>query len=213
MLTDVQRIVEQALSQFASRCEEAGIRYRTLEDFGTPYLELLNEAQRYDLILLGRQTHFEFGWRSSSDATLQRVAQEGSRPVVAVPPTPRDDGPVLLAFDGSTQASRALAAFEATGLLPTRSVHVLSVDRDRELAARLADRAVDFLRFHEREAIPLPVATSAKPAETILAEAERLGAGLLVMGAYGHSTIHEFFLGSVTRSVLKETTLPVFCSH
>ena len=38
-------------------------------------------------------------------------------------------------------------------------------------------------------------------------------AGLLVMGAHGQSMLREFFLGSMTRTVLKESSIPVFCYH
>jgi nucleotide-binding universal stress UspA family protein len=36
---------------------------------------------------------------------------------------------------------------------------------------------------------------------------------LLVMGAYGHSRLREFILGGVTRSLLREMTVPVLLSH
>jgi nucleotide-binding universal stress UspA family protein len=40
-----------------------------------------------------------------------------------------------------------------------------------------------------------------------------MGADLLVMGAYGHSRLREFILGGVTRSLLREMTIPVLLSH
>jgi nucleotide-binding universal stress UspA family protein len=40
-----------------------------------------------------------------------------------------------------------------------------------------------------------------------------MGADLLVMGAYGHSRLREFILGGVTRSLLREMTVPVLLSH
>ena len=40
-----------------------------------------------------------------------------------------------------------------------------------------------------------------------------LGADLLVMGAYGHSRLRELVLGGVTRTILKEMTVPVLMSH
>jgi nucleotide-binding universal stress UspA family protein len=40
-----------------------------------------------------------------------------------------------------------------------------------------------------------------------------VGAGLLVMGCYGHSRGHELILGGVTRTVLHSTTLPVMMVH
>jgi nucleotide-binding universal stress UspA family protein len=40
-----------------------------------------------------------------------------------------------------------------------------------------------------------------------------MGADLLVMGAYGHSRWRELVLGGVTRSLLREMTVPVLLSH
>ena len=80
-------------------------------------------------------------------------------------------------------------------------------------AARHADRAVEFLHPHGIEATPHPVDTSVPTAEVILRKVRYLEAGLLVMGAYGQPVLREFFLGSVTRTVLEESPVPVFCYH
>jgi nucleotide-binding universal stress UspA family protein len=38
-------------------------------------------------------------------------------------------------------------------------------------------------------------------------------ASLLVMGAYGRSTLREFFAGSMTRTMLRESPVPLFLYH
>ena len=47
----------------------------------------------------------------------------------------------------------------------------------------------------------------------ILEQIGRLNAGLLVMGAYGQPVLREFFLGSVTRTLLQETPVPLLLFH
>jgi nucleotide-binding universal stress UspA family protein len=49
--------------------------------------------------------------------------------------------------------------------------------------------------------------------EALLAQAADEGASLLVMGAYGHSRVRETILGSVTRTVLASSKLPVLMEH
>lgn len=49
--------------------------------------------------------------------------------------------------------------------------------------------------------------------EVLLERAAAHGAGLLVMGAYGHSRLREFVLGGATREVLRAATLPVLLSN
>ena len=55
--------------------------------------------------------------------------------------------------------------------------------------------------------------SSAPPAKVILEQIGRLNAGLLVMGAYGQPGLREFFLGSVTRTLLQETPVPLLLFH
>ena len=49
--------------------------------------------------------------------------------------------------------------------------------------------------------------------EWLLSRAADLGADLLVCGAYGHSRMRELILGGVTRTLLREMTVPVLMSH
>jgi nucleotide-binding universal stress UspA family protein len=49
--------------------------------------------------------------------------------------------------------------------------------------------------------------------KSILAKAKNLDSDLIVMGAYGHSKIHEMVIGSVTKYVTANMTIPVLLSH
>jgi nucleotide-binding universal stress UspA family protein len=49
--------------------------------------------------------------------------------------------------------------------------------------------------------------------EALLSLATDTDADLLVMGCYGHSRARELVLGGVTRTVLREMTLPVLMAH
>jgi nucleotide-binding universal stress UspA family protein len=213
-LLDSTRVgVDQALERCAFRCVEAGVAFKPLEDVGTPHVQILREAQRYDLVVLGRETHFRFGWEAISDDTLARVLESSPRPVVAVPQEAPARDPILVAFDGSLQAARALGVFVASGLGAGQPIHLVNAASDPVEAAQTLERASDFLHHHELSAEAHVVTGFATPAEAILELAGRLESGLIVMGAYGQPLLREFFLGSVTRSVLKKTTIPVFLYH
>jgi nucleotide-binding universal stress UspA family protein len=205
--------VEQFLERFALRCSEAGVPFKLLEDVGLPWEQILVEAQRYDLILLGQQTYFHFETQQSPCETLHKVLKNSPRPVVTAPERPSSGSAVLVAYDSSLQAARALQAFQASGLHEGQKLHIVSVAENHVEAARHAGRAAEFLRFHEIHAHVHPLCSSAPPAEAILDQVRRLNASLLVMGAYGQPTLREFFLGSATRTVLKESQVPLFLYH
>jgi nucleotide-binding universal stress UspA family protein len=212
-LADARREVEQYLERFALECADAGVSAKLLEDVGLPADEIVLESQRYDLVLLGQETRFHFETHEEWDDTLPRVLKHSPRPVVVVPAVRHVGGPALVAYDGSVQAARALAEFVATGLAAPGPVLIVSVAHDRSTAARNADRAIDFLQFHEVHAEPVPIVAGRSISEVLLEQVAQRNAGLVVMGAYGQSSLREFVVGSVTRTMLEDSPVPLFLSH
>jgi nucleotide-binding universal stress UspA family protein len=200
---------------FGRCCRMARVEYQVVEDIGSPHVQVLLEAQKHDVVLLGQRSHFEFGWEGKPGETLGKVLQDSPRPVVFVPDPLRTGASIAIAYDGSLGAARGLASFAATGLSRGRMVHVIAAAAvaDRLHMARSAERAIAFLNNHDINATPHIVESTREPAEVILKKAQGLDAGMLVMGAYGQSALRELFLGSVTRTVLKESSIPVFCSN
>ncbi len=210
----VNRQVEQLLEQFAARCAKAGVAHVEVTAVGSPYELIASEAQSCELVLMARESRFHFASRDDdADKILKKVLKDIPRPIVVVPATPFPDGPIVIAYDGSLQAERALAAVQTTGLCESREVHIVSVDPSAAVAAQHAERAREFLSHHKIEAVPVVLQSPAPPAKMILEQIGRLNAGLLVMGAYGQPVLREFFLGSVTRTLLRETPVPLLLFH
>jgi nucleotide-binding universal stress UspA family protein len=201
------------LEWFARQSKQAGVDSVGRVAAGAPHLEILSEAQRHDLILLGQRSHFESGMQGVPGETLAKVLPSCPRPVVIVPSVELEGDAVVIAYDGSLQAARVLHAFETTGLGAARAVHVVTIHHERNEGSRIADRAIDFLSVHGISAIPHVKETAVAPAEVIRATVKETSAGLLVMGVYGQPILREFLIGSVTRSVLKACPAPLFVYH
>jgi nucleotide-binding universal stress UspA family protein len=217
-IADARREVELFLSQFTRRCAEAGVACKVLEDVGTPHEQIEQQAQRYDLILLGQQTRFHFETQEGYDDTVRRVLKNSPRPVITVPARLRmnPDEPghsVLVAYDGSLQAARALHAFQTSGLAGLLPSIVVTVAAEHGDAARIAERAIDYLRFHDIKAQALPITTRDTPASVLLAMARENRSVVIVMGGYGQPILREFFIGSVTRTLLAQSPVPLFLYH
>ncbi len=213
-LEDVHKKASQLLEHFAARCDEAGVAHAEVKVVGTPHERIQQEAQTCDLIILTRRSRLRFiAGDNEGDLTLRTVLKDTPRPLVVVPKDSWPDGPVVIAYDGSLQAARALAAFEATGLGELGKVHVLGVGPNAITTSEHIDRACKFLRQHKLDTVVHAFSSSDPPEEVILEQARRLNAGLLVMGAYGQTVLREFFLGSVTRKMLDESPVPLFLYH
>ena len=213
LLADASHKVAQLVADCAQRCAEAGVTCQILQDTGLPAAHILLEAQHYDLIMLGQHTFFHFETQDTPDDTLAVVVKQSPCPVVAVPATLPEGRAVLIAYDGSPHATRALHMFQALGLASAYDVHVVCVDAHREKAHLCVEHAVTFLQGHNVVAQAHALATSESPAHALLQYVHQVQAGLLVMGSSGRSPLREFFGGSVTRTMLRDSSVPLFLYH
>jgi nucleotide-binding universal stress UspA family protein len=103
--------------------------------------------------------------------------------------------------------------FQALGLAISQEVHIVCVDAAQERADRCVERAVAFLHSHDIVAQAYACVTAAAPAHVLLEHVHQVQARVLVMGASGRSTLREFFGGSVTRTMLRDSPVPLFFYH
>jgi nucleotide-binding universal stress UspA family protein len=213
-LEEVHHKARQLLEQFAARCDEAGVAHAEMKAVGSPHERIQEEAQTCDVILMTRRSHLRFiAGDDEGDSTLRKVLKDTPRPMVVVPKSASPEGPVVIAYDGSLQAARALAAFEAAGLGESGKIHIISVGSSTIATSKCTDRACKFLGHHKIDAVVHALSSSAPPEEVILEQVRCLNAGLLVMGAYGQPALREFIVGSVTRKMLEESPVPLFLYH
>ena len=109
-----------------------------------------------------------------------------------------------------TQMKAGRAVIEG---LRAEGVEIITVDAGAADALPM-DWLVDYLRLqglhpHEHRVNP----GSHDTASALIDAAKRVGAGLLVVGGYGHSRLRELVLGGVTRHVFANVAMPVFMAH
>jgi nucleotide-binding universal stress UspA family protein len=150
---------------------------------------------------------------------VENVVLSVGRPVLVIP---RKGGRELKAnqivcgYNGSKEAARAV--HDALPFLKrAEDVRLVWVDPslERETAGPLpgADMAQSLDRHGVRAtAEPMPT-NGINPADALLTRARDLGAGLIVMGAYGHSRLREFVLGGATREALSTLSVPLVLSN
>jgi nucleotide-binding universal stress UspA family protein len=126
---------------------------------------------------------------------------------------PSHIGVVAIAWDGSRAAARAVR--DAIPLLrQAGAVRLLTCRDDKPISTKSIDGVMALLAAHEIDVKHVPVGLAGQPVGLALQHAALAeDAGLLVMGAYGHSRLREFILGGATTSVLNAPVLPLFMSH
>jgi len=188
-------------------CEQEGIECEPVIKTGLVSRTICTEADDTDLIVVGRRgehVHWSDGFLGT---TVEAVARRAKKPVLVTSDEYHEMGVIVMAYDGSSHANRALSI--AAGVageweLPLRVVSV----SDQETAAASLRSEVDKLLTDRGLSFEMQV-LEGEPDEEIAKVVESVDGPLLVMGAYGHSRVRELILGSTTVQVLRKTTCPV----
>jgi nucleotide-binding universal stress UspA family protein len=210
LLADAHRRVLGLLEHFRARVQATGRPAVVLEDIGDPAERILREAQRCDVVILGRETHFHFETQDRPDMTLAQVLRVSPRPVVIVPRELPRGGPVVMAYGGGREAARTLQTFQSLGIAADDEIHIVTVHRERAEAEELAALAGEFLTAHDTPHRLWPIVSEAAPAEVLLEEIRLRRPRLVVMGTHAYHPLRDFFASSVTRAVLRACPAPVF---
>jgi nucleotide-binding universal stress UspA family protein len=172
-------------------------------------------ARYADLVVIGQQ---EADAPSGVGKAFERdLPLAAGKPVLAVPYAfePRQTGRVLVAWNASREAARAVS--DALPLLRrARHVHVVAVNASATARGHGEEPGADIGLFLTRHGVKVTVArmdTDIEVGAFLLSRAFDLEADLIVSGAWGHSRLQETVLGGVTRTLLSSMTVPVLLSH
>jgi nucleotide-binding universal stress UspA family protein len=208
-----RRKVEEAVRAAGNRAHELGVECHLLVQEGNAAETLSTEAQRHDLMILGRRSLPQTDRDPPPSKTLTDILRYASRPVVVAGHDFPMSSNVVVAYDGSAQAARTLHAYVQSGLHFGHPLHLVGVNDDSVGMQLILMRALDYLKAHGRgaELHVLPVRTTV--ANTLSQFVRQLPCGLLVMGVYGQPLLKELLFGSVTKSLLHHVPAPMFLHH
>lgn len=169
-----------------------------------------------DLVVLPRP--YGDGCGIELEPVIEAAMFDGGAPILVAPSTgeltPKPET-VLLAWNESPQALRAARA-ALPFLQAAKSVHVLIIDPPSHGPNR-SDPGGMLAAWLTRHGVSLEIDVVARTlprvSDVIVRHARDCGAGLVVMGAYGHSRFREAILGGATRDMLEHADMPLFMAH
>ena len=171
-------------------------------------LESLHDLQDdIRLLVIGKQGEDSGSRLQLIGSQLESVIRTLRRPILVTPSTFAAPKSLLLAFDGSTSTRKGVEMIAVSPLFRGVAIHLLMVgadSRDNQVLLQSAQGELQAAGFEVHAAL------RAGDVEPILhAYQAEHGIDLLVMGAYGHSRIRQFLVGSTTTNMLRTTTTPL----
>jgi nucleotide-binding universal stress UspA family protein len=172
---------------------------------------LADHMRDYDrdtqLIVVGKRGESSGSAEDHLGINLERIIRASTRPVLVTSGPLRPINRLVIAFDGGASTGKAISLLVNQPLFRGAEVHLVVVgDTTPAKRSQLSD-ATARLRASGypviEELIP------GDPDEIIPEYVTRSGADLLIMGAYGHSRIREWVVGSTTTALLRTSTVPM----
>ncbi len=141
------------------------------------------------------------------------------RPTIIFPEVPKRSNSVSLdivgvAWDFSRPAARAVA--DALPILQrAKTIRVVTITQEKAIDTRHSGAELaKYLAWHGIEVVLEEEGAAGRTIGQALEEyATAHDLDLLVMGAYGHSRMHDFILGGATKAIVAHPPLPVLLSH
>jgi nucleotide-binding universal stress UspA family protein len=194
-------------------CKEHGISFEWLSFDGDPIGSLYLATETRDLMITGHDTAFHGKVHERVSEVLGKLLLLTPRPLIVCPDEATASEEILVAYDGSVPAMRAVQMLALLGLGGGRRVHVTSIDASQELAARRTAGAAGYLGSHGYAVEANPIASHVHPAEVLRIEVADRKIGTLVMGAYGHRGFRELLFGSTTIALVESPPCALFLYH
>jgi nucleotide-binding universal stress UspA family protein len=200
--------LEQGLVMLAAAKERAiadGVSSPETKQRHGDLLESLRELENdIRLLVIGRQGESSDGAELHVGSQLESVIRIMHRPVLVTPASFKQPESAMLAFDGGATTRKGVEMLAASPLLKGLPIHLVMVGAETGESWAQLDAACSTLA-----AAGYRVHTAIRDGEvepTLHAYQAEHGIDLLVMGAYGHSRIRQFLVGSTTAHMLRTTT-------
>jgi nucleotide-binding universal stress UspA family protein len=201
---------DAALNLVEGKCSQAGVPFSREIREGVVSREIVKSADDCDLISMGKMGAHA-AWRDVFLGTnVEFVVRQTHKPVLITPSEFKPFTKMLIAYDGSPFADKALQSGAEIAQAMKLPITVVCVADKKDEASETLSKAKTFLGNYQLTVNPV-AKEGIDHAKGILElcndEDEKFD--ILVMGAYGHSRLQEMILGSTTVRVMRSTSCPI----
>ena len=179
----------------------------TLQRHGTLVDTLTEMEDSIRLLVMGKQGEQGDSVGDHVGSHIESVVRTMHRPILVTPPAFKAPERVMLAFDGSATIRKGVDMVAGSPLFRGLPCHLVMVGADNEKNRNQLAWAQHTLEAADFE---VPASIIEGDVESALcAYRKEHDIDLLIMGAYGHSRIRRFLVGSTTTSVVQNANVPV----
>ena len=213
-LDDIYREEADKLRIITEReLDDSDLTWEWSQRDGDSAAHLIEHSKLADLVLVGPTAPSDFKSVLPSPVA-PAVVLHACAPVLVVPLDPpryAPKAPIIVGWNGSTEAARVLK-MSLPLLQAAEQVWVVYVHEDTDLVIPTPDIAA-YLTRHGVQVRVSCEAPQGSIADTLQSLARQQGASMIMVGAYGRPRVVEYIFGGVSRALLKDPKLPIAMTH
>jgi nucleotide-binding universal stress UspA family protein len=196
------------LDAAVKRLRDAGVGDVTrLHRHGGIVETIVEREQDADLIVIGKRGASGDFAIDHMGSKVERVVRASIKPIFVAPHEFRPPRSVVIAFDGSALATRAIDLVERSPLFDGMEIHVVTAGVDQASKRSKLEQAA--LRLKNRAEGAIREIVDGQPEEAISAYLAKIPDAMLVMGAYGHTPLRRLIVGSTTTAMIRTVDVPI----
>ncbi len=207
----LQTAADAALTQLEEKCKENGVKYKLKKETGVITKEIANQAIEADLIAMGKTGEHTEWSDQLLGSNVEAVVRQTHKPVLVASETLVKPTKILVAYDGSEYADKALNIGAEIDAKMEKPMTLLTVNDDEKKAADIVAKGAEILKPRNVEFDT--IIEKGDPAIVIFDKYMQGHYNMLVMGAYGHSKIRELVIGSTTAQLMRKIDCPMLISR
>lgn len=205
------KLLEEKAEKILRKCgqllEKEQVPFKLEKAVGSPAELVLAKSQIADLVIMGKRGEFERWDNHDLGVTVQTVCRNIVKPLMVVKKEASSIQRILLGYDGSEHANRALQHSAHLADKCQAQLTVVCVSDDLEAGTQYCEEAREYLESYSGQVHTKVIA--GEPSKQLVAYAQSQNMDLIVIGAFGRSRIRQAILGSTTEHILRFSTCPV----
>jgi len=204
----------EVISTFEKGVRNAKIRYQIYNDFKITAHELIRQTTYADLLILSYEIFFNHITRKKDTSLLYQILKGSRCPVLIVPENIKPIKNIILTYDGKESSVFAIRAFSNLFDFAVKdkvsTILTVSPKVDEEILNEKL--LMELVKEHFRN-VGRQLLNGFNTSKEILNFAESVEDPLVIMGAYGRSTISNLIIPSVARRIIEHQRIPLLIAH
>jgi nucleotide-binding universal stress UspA family protein len=207
-----ESVTTKIIKTFESRCQHAGLEFRSHRDTDLFALQELQTETRFaDLMILSSELFYDNIGAKQPNDYLKKVLHQSECPVLLVLETFKMPEKLILAYNGEEDSVYAIKQF--TYLFPKLyqwETKLITVEEETEALPH--QELIEELAAKHFANLTLEVVSTETKSSFASWISEQEGS-ILVAGAYGRNELSSLFKKSFLAEVIGEHKIPVFVAH